>query len=70
MTLNHKNTPNCRLIALTWARIKAGGGGRDCAISADNREEVEINDNQNQENPHPDPRLGSVSPDAGHRGWV
>lgn len=60
MTLNHKNTPNCRLIALAWARIKAEGEGK----------EVEVSETEYQENPHPGPRMAGLYGDAGHRGRV
>ena len=64
MTLNHKNTPNCRLIALAWARIKAEGGGGDCTISAENRKEIQVNEIEYQENPHPDHSLDGIPDDA------
>lgn len=60
LTPNYTNSPDIRILSLTWERITDRGVER--------KKDEETKDNGEAKNHSPDPSLDGVSPPAGNRG--
>ena len=58
LTPNYANSPDIRILSLTWERI----------MGVERKKDEETEDNGEAKNHSPDPSLGGISPPAGDRG--